>query len=143
MREALLAALLAMLPLAPTARAQDGPLARSVANATVAAGSTAAPARASSAEGPPWCRQARITGYVRGAHSPRTADDTSIWTGQESVAASCDVPVGSYVEVDGLGVYRVADRGRLGNAHIDIAVWSRADAYAITGWRQVYVWGPS
>jgi 3D (Asp-Asp-Asp) domain-containing protein len=143
MREALLVALLAMLPLAPTARAQDGPIARSVAIATVAAGSTAAPARTSSAEGPLWCSQARITGYVRGAHSPRTADGTSIWTGEEIAAASYDVPMGSYVEVDGLGVYRVADRGRLGNTHIDIAVWSQADAYAITGWRQVCIWGPS
>lgn len=106
-----LAALLAMLPLGSLpAKAQDG-----------------------------YCFNAQITGYVRGAHSPRTYDGTSIFTSEPIVAASWSIPIDSTVWIDGLGSFRAADRGMLGPAHIDVAVWSLADAYAITSVRRVCV----
>jgi 3D (Asp-Asp-Asp) domain-containing protein len=89
------------------------------------------------------CRDMKLTGYVRTEFSARTFDGTSIYTEEPIVAASWDIPLGAYVEIDGLGVYRVADRGRLGsNGWIDVAVWTRSEAYALTGWRQVCVRDP-
>jgi 3D (Asp-Asp-Asp) domain-containing protein len=82
----------------------------------------------------------RITGYVRGAFSPWTYDGTSVWTTEPIAAASWNVPVDSIVQVQGLGQYRVADRGsKLEQRHIDILVNSKAEAYSLTGWRPVCV----
>lgn len=92
-----------------------------------------------------WCYQAAtVTGYVRGAHSPRTFDGTSIWTSEAIAAASWDIPIDSYVEVEGLGTYRVADRGGgLGSyAWVDIAVWSYQEALRMTRQAAVCVVGP-
>lgn len=90
-----------------------------------------------------WCAEAAtITGYVRTDHSPRTFDGTSIYTDERIAAASWSIPIDSVVDVDGLGAYRVADRGRLGPLHIDIAVWDRPTAYAITGARRICVFPP-
>lgn len=86
-----------------------------------------------------YCFPAQITGYVRGAHSPYTYDGTSIWTPEPIAAASWSIPIDSTVWVEGLGSFRVADRGMPGPAHIDVAVWSRPEAYAITGVRTVCV----
>jgi 3D (Asp-Asp-Asp) domain-containing protein len=84
------------------------------------------------------CEMYRITGYVRGADTPRTYDGTSVWTKERIVAASWNVPINSVVQVQGLGTYRVADRGgRLGKRHIDILVNSKAEAFSVTGWRPV------
>lgn len=86
-------------------------------------------------EGSGYCIEgARITGYVRGAHSPWTYDGTSIWTEEPIAAASWDIPIGAQVDVEGLGSYRVADRGGGlgGYGWIDIATWSRAEALGIT-----------
>jgi 3D (Asp-Asp-Asp) domain-containing protein len=89
------------------------------------------------------CRQMRITGYVRTEFSTHTWDGTSIYTDEPIVAASWDVPIGAYVAIDGLGVYRVADRGLLGSSGwIDVAVWSRREAFDLTGYRQVCVLAP-
>jgi hypothetical protein len=89
----------------------------------------------------PWCGQVRLTGYVRTEFSPWTFDGTSIYTDEKIVAASWDVKLGSIADIEGLGSYRVADRGRLGSGSptpwVDVAVWSRAEAYALTGFRQV------
>jgi 3D (Asp-Asp-Asp) domain-containing protein len=84
------------------------------------------------------CEMYRITGYVRGAGKPWTYDGTSVWTKEPIVAASWNVPINSIIQVQGLGAYRVADRGgRLGERHIDILVNSRAEAFSVTGWRPV------
>jgi 3D (Asp-Asp-Asp) domain-containing protein len=84
------------------------------------------------------CETYRITGYVRGAFSPWTYDGTSVWTAEPIVAASWNVPINSVVQVQGLGAFRVADRGgRLAERHIDVLVNSKADAYSLTGWRSV------
>jgi len=89
----------------------------------------------------PWCGQTKITAYVRTEFSPWTFDGTSIYTDEPIVAASTDVALGSIADIDGLGSFRVADRGRLGNGTphpwVDVAVWTRAEAYALTGMRRV------
>jgi 3D (Asp-Asp-Asp) domain-containing protein len=90
-----------------------------------------------------WCGTARITGYSRFDFSPRTADGTSIYTDEAIAAASYDIPLGSYVEVDGLGTYRIADRGNFPTATwIDIATWSRQEAYQLTSVRRICVYQP-
>lgn len=87
------------------------------------------------------CETYRITGYVRGADSPYTYDGTSVWTRERIAAASWNVPIGAYVAVSGLGSYRVADRGGgLSSRHVDILVDSRAEAYELTGYRQVCIY---
>ena len=91
------------------------------------------------ADEPVGCEAYRITGYVRTEHSARTFDGTSVYTDEPIVAASWNLPIGTIVEIDGLGRFRVADRGHLGARHIDVAVWSRAEAFALTGYRQVCV----
>lgn len=110
----------------------------------IAASGVDAPAEATaSPDGAGWCQIARITGYSRHEFSPRTFDGTPIWTEEPIVAASWNIPLGWYVDVEGLGTYRVADRGMLGSSGwIDIATWSRAEAYALTGWRQICVTPP-
>jgi 3D (Asp-Asp-Asp) domain-containing protein len=89
----------------------------------------------------PWCGPTKITGYVRTEFSGHTYDGTPIWTPEKIVAASWDVRLGSLAEIDGLGTFRVADRGDLGNGTptpwVDVAVWTRAEAYALTGTRHV------
>jgi 3D (Asp-Asp-Asp) domain-containing protein len=86
------------------------------------------------------CRDMRITGYVRTEFSAHTWDGTSVYTDEPIVAASWDIPIGAYVAIDGLGTFRVADRGLLGaSGWIDVAVWSRSEAYALTGYRTVCV----
>lgn len=85
------------------------------------------------------CFEGRATGYVRSEYGPLTADGTPILTDEPIAAAGYAIPLGAYVSVEGLGVYRVADRGMLGPYDVDIAVWSRAEAYAITSQRQVCI----
>lgn len=90
-----------------------------------------------------WCGPARLTGYVRSDYGPsaKTFDGTSIHTDEPIVAASWDVRMGSLALIEGLGVFRVADRGMLGNGTpmpwVDVAVWSRAEAFRLTGVRHV------
>lgn len=86
-----------------------------------------------------YCFDARVTGYVRGAHSPRTFDGTSIYSGEPIVAAHWNVPIDSTVWIEGLGSFRTADRGILNPSDIDVAVWTLAEAYAITSVRRACV----
>jgi hypothetical protein len=94
-----------------------------------------------------WCGQTRVTAYVRGEGSDRTFDGTSIWTREPIAAASWDVRMGSVAEVPGLGRFRVADRGMLGNGvplpWLDIAVWSYPEALAVASTRHVCFRRPS
>jgi 3D (Asp-Asp-Asp) domain-containing protein len=93
-----------------------------------------------------WCiEDARVTGYVRTDYGPhgRTFDGTSILSGEPIAAASWNIPMDSVVEVEGLGRYRVADRGRLGSyGWVDIATWSRQEAFALTSVRAVCIYPP-
>lgn len=88
------------------------------------------------------CFTARITGYNRldPAMNSRTFDGTPITTPEPIVAASRDIPLQTIVEIDGLGTFRVADRGSgLHPTHFDVATWSDAEAYQITSTRRVCV----
>lgn len=100
---------------------------------------SAQPARAQQS-----CEQYRVTGYSVNDYPGWTADGTTttrgaMARGEPIVAASYNVPLGSYISVAGLGVFRVADRGHLGPRHIDVLVSSRSEAFALTGYRQVCV----
>lgn len=86
----------------------------------------------------------KITGYVRTEFSPWTHDGTSIYTDEKIVAASWNIPTDTLLRVEGLDyTYRVADRGHLSARHIDVAVWTRAEAFELTSEREVCVveWG--
>lgn len=86
------------------------------------------------------CFEATVTGYIRTdpAMNPRTFDGTPITTPEPITAASSDIPLQAIVEVEGLGEFRVADRGSgLRWRHVDIAVWSKAEALALTSTRLV------
>lgn len=100
--------------------------------AGLAVATSCAPAQAG------YCAEWWTTGYVRGDGNPYTADGTSIWT-DENIAAAVSLPFDSKVWVEGYGVYRIADRGHLGANHIDLAVWTLAEAYEATGWRTLCV----
>jgi len=76
------------------------------------------------------------TGYARTDFPGYTADGTSVWNGENLVAAT-SLPLGSYVYVPEWDTrYRVADRGYLSANHLDFLVDTRAEAYEITGWRE-------
>lgn len=84
------------------------------------------------------CEAYRVTGYVRGHHSPWTYDGTSVWTQEAIAAASWNLPIGTVVKVDGLGKYRIADRGSgLGARHIDVLVDNVQTAHELTSVRTV------
>lgn len=88
-----------------------------------------------------WCQRARITGYVRSEYGPLTYDESPIWTDEPIAAASWNFPLGWHVWVEEVGTFRIADRGMLGSSGwIDIAVWTRADAFALTSDRLVCVY---
>jgi len=90
-----------------------------------------------------WCQESRVTGYVRSEYGPYTSDGTPIYTDEPIAAASWNIPIDSTVVVDGLGTYRIADRGTLGSSGwVDIATWSRAEAYELTSVRTVCVYPP-
>lgn len=88
------------------------------------------------------CFSARVTGYSRYEHGSHTADGTPILTDEPIVAAGPELAFDTLVEIDGLGTYRVADRGSgVGYRHLDVAVWSRAEAFSITSVRRVCLVG--
>jgi 3D (Asp-Asp-Asp) domain-containing protein len=88
-----------------------------------------------------WCSTGRVTGYIRGTENRYTADGTDIWTDEPIAAAGYAIPMGSYVSVEGVGTFRVADRGLLGPTDVDVAVYTRAEAYALTRTATVCVGG--
>ena len=87
------------------------------------------------------CFDAWVTGYLRSAFSAHTYDGTPIMTEEPIIAASWDIPIDAHIWIDGLGTFRVADRGGgLGNgwpqSWLDVPVWTLAEAYALTGQRR-------
>jgi len=91
-------------------------------------------------EKPRQCAEMFITGYNRLAPGmgPFTFDGTPITTSEPIAAASPEIPLQSVIEIDGLGTYRVADRGSgVRWRHIDVATWSNGEAYQLTGTRRV------
>ena len=91
-----------------------------------------------------WCQEARVTGYSRLEHGTHTYDGTPIYTDEAIAAASWNIPINSLVDVPDVGVFRIADRGGgLGSSGwIDIAVWSRQEALALTSTRVVCIYPP-
>jgi 3D (Asp-Asp-Asp) domain-containing protein len=91
-----------------------------------------------------WCiDDAKITAYVRTEYGPRTYDGTSIYADEPIAAASWNIPIDSMVWIDGYGTVRIADRGALGSrGWVDIAVWSRSEAFALTSTRRICVFPP-
>jgi 3D (Asp-Asp-Asp) domain-containing protein len=82
------------------------------------------------------CQPYRITAYAASEYPGWTADgSTTTWgainRGEQIVAASYNLPFGTWVEVEGLGGGRVADRGYLGARHIDWLVPTRGEALEI------------
>jgi 3D (Asp-Asp-Asp) domain-containing protein len=82
------------------------------------------------------CQPYRVTAYAASEYPGWTADgSTTTWgainRGEPIAAASYNVPFGAWVDVAGLGTYRVADRGYLGARHIDVLVPTRAEALEI------------
>ena len=75
------------------------------------------------------CSQATITAYSVEQYGGATADGTRT-PGSAGViaAASTNYPLGSYVSVEGLGTYRIADRGHLGANHIDVLMQTTREA---------------
>lgn len=75
------------------------------------------------------CATAVITAYSVEQYPGRTADGTST-QGNAGViaAASHNYTIGSQIWVEGLGSYRVADRGRLGANHVDILMQTTREA---------------
>ncbi len=67
------------------------------------------------------CSATTITAYSVEQYPGTTTDGTRT-PGQAGaiVAASYNYPLGSYVTIENMGTYRVADRGRLGANHIDV-----------------------
>jgi 3D (Asp-Asp-Asp) domain-containing protein len=89
-----------------------------------------------------YCYRGWVSGYVRTDHSGRTFDGTAITTREPIAAAGWDIPIDSVVEIADVGRFRVADRGRLANGQVDLAVWTRSEAYRLTGTRDICVYPP-
>ena len=98
------------------------------------------------AAGQSGCERYVVTGYVAAEYPGWTADGSTtavgaLARGEPIAAGSYNLPFDTLVAVDGLGQFRIADRGHLGARHIDILVRTRAEAYALTSWRDVCVIG--
>lgn len=90
-----------------------------------------------------YCRPVWVTGYLRTDFGAYTYDGTPIGTPEPIAAASWDIPLGHYVVIQDVGRFRVADRGHLGSdGWIDVAVWTRSEAYALTGSREACIVAP-
>ena len=55
-----------------------------------------------------------------------------------TVAMCRDFPFGTHIYIDGLGYYTVEDRG-VGKGCVDVFVNNHSEAYALTGYRDVYI----
>lgn len=75
------------------------------------------------------CSTATITAYSVEQYPGRTADGTPT-PGNAGViaAASYNYALGTLITVEGLGTYRVADRGHLGANHIDVLMQTTREA---------------
>lgn len=82
----------------------------------------------------PTCELFHVTGYSSAAFPGFTSDGTPTRGNEWSiVAAHRRIPFDSQVAVQGVGSFRVADRGQLGWSDLDVLVYSDAEAFALTG----------
>lgn len=103
--------------------------------ALVSLGLMAASSPVSAAPAEQECSEYVITAYAASDYPGWTADGSTTTVaalnrGEAIAAASYNVPMGAYVQVLGVGIYRVADRGHLGARQIDILMRCRSDALA-------------
>jgi 3D (Asp-Asp-Asp) domain-containing protein len=106
------------------------------------------PATEARAGAPVECSPYRVTAYASSEYPGWTADGSTttrgaLARGEPIAAASRNVPFNAVVDVDGLGAYRVADRGHLDARHIDVLVGTRDEALEIgSSYRTVCVTVP-
>jgi len=86
------------------------------------------------------CFQARLTAYSAQQYPGLVASGEAttvelLAADLPTVAAHPWLPFGTQVWVEGLGVFTVRDRGRLGADHLDVLVERTVEAWALTGWR--------
>lgn len=75
------------------------------------------------------CQLAVVTAYASADYPGTTADGTPTRGNEGAIAAGgSNYTMGSYVSVEGLGSYRIADRGRLAANQIDVLMVSHAEA---------------
>jgi 3D (Asp-Asp-Asp) domain-containing protein len=75
------------------------------------------------------CEWYTITAYAVEQFPGRTADGTPTpGNAGRIAAASPNLPFGTYVAIEGVGVFRIADRGLLGPRHIDILLQTVQEA---------------
>ncbi len=75
------------------------------------------------------CSQTTITAYSVEQYPGTTTDGTRT-PGNAGViaAASYNYALGAFITVEGLGTYRVADRGHLGANHVDVLMQTTREA---------------
>jgi 3D (Asp-Asp-Asp) domain-containing protein len=71
-----------------------------------------------------------VTAYASEDYPGLAADNQTPTRGNEGVIAAggSNYPMGSYVSVEGLGSYRIADRGHLAASQIDVLMVTHAAA---------------
>jgi 3D (Asp-Asp-Asp) domain-containing protein len=75
------------------------------------------------------CQSYTITAYSVEQFGGYTYDGTPTRGNAGVIAAgSWNLPINTIVEVEGVGVYRIADRGHLGTRHVDILMQSTREA---------------
>lgn len=90
---------------------------------------------------PEQCFLGLITGYASSEYPGRTADGTPTPGNEWQIAATHPrIPLGSVVWVDGIGELTVRDRGYLGWNQVDVLTRTRAEAFALTSYRQACWW---
>ena len=98
-------------------------------------GSIAASGGEAQAQSMDGCPMYTVTAYSAEQYPGRTADGTSTWeairTGEAIAAGSWNLPLGTTVEVEKIGTYRIADRGHLESSHVDILTATTAEALQI------------
>jgi 3D (Asp-Asp-Asp) domain-containing protein len=76
------------------------------------------------------CSIVTVTAYASEDYPGLAADNQTPTRGNEGVIAAggSNYPMGSYVSVEGLGSYRIADRGHLAASQIDVLMVTHAAA---------------
>lgn len=75
------------------------------------------------------CETYTITAYSVEQYPGTTTDGTRTPGNAGVIAAgSYNLPFNTYVDIEGVGVYRIADRGHLGVRHVDILVNTTREA---------------
>lgn len=75
------------------------------------------------------CESYVITAYSVEMFGGTTADGTRTPGNAGIIAAgSRNLPFNTYVQIEGLGTYRIADRGHLGTRHIDVLMQTTREA---------------